>query len=772
MSKPIRIVILEDVPTDAELIERSLRRDGIDATIELVADRNAFERAMSGDPPDLFLSDYNLPDLTGMEAFEIAHRAHPTVPFIIVTASIDEETAVQCMKLGVNDYVLKEQLVRLGPAVRGALELRDREEARRRSEEAVRERDALLQGMLRSLPDRIAVLSKDGNIVTINETWRHFAEGIGGPFPGENYLVACDQAGPDSDRHGRIDSNGVRAVLDGRAPLFEQEYHCHSESGDSLWFVMTVAALDTPGGGAIVSHHNVTRIRAAEERSRFLETRYRRFFEEDFAADFLATPQGEILDCNPAFIALFEVPNEGLAQALNLSLFLIDERDWPELIEALGNHGKLEHHRIPMRTYTGREVRVVGNVIGTSGATGLLEEVRGYFIDETALKDLEGQFLQAQKMEAIGQLTGGIAHDFNNLLSAILGYADFAITELGENHAVSDDLLMIRRAGERAAALTRQLLVFSRRQVVQPVVLDVNYTIRELEKMLRRLIGENIDFVTVLSESLGKVKADAGQLEQVIVNLAVNARDAMPDGGRFTIETLNVDLGHNYARENLLVKPGPYIAITLSDSGCGIDEATKERIFEPFFTTKPEGKGTGLGLSTVYGIVKQSGGNVTVYSEPGKGTTFRVYLPRIDQEADRIVETPPHEMSVAGTETILLVEDDDGVRNLSNRILSQRGYTVLESRTGDGAVRISECYEHEIHLLLTDIVVPGLGGPEVAETLQRQRPNIRVMFMSGYTGTAALFQGPVGRKAVFVQKPFTPETLCKQVRRALDTTPT
>ena len=769
MSESIHILLIGDVATDAELVERSLRRDGFEARFTVATNRASLERALSRETPDLILSDYNLPGITGSEAFELARDAQPTVPFIIVTASIDEETAVQCMKLGVNDYVLKNQLVRLGPSVRGALEACDREQARRRSEEAVRERDALLQSVLRSLPDRIAVLSRDGTIVTVNEAWQRFAEEAGGPHPGENYLTACEGKAPVQDRQDRIDSNGIRTVLGGQAPLFEQEYQYRSESGRNHWFVMTVAPLDTPDGGAIVSHHNVTRIRAAEERSRLLETRYRRFFEEDFAADFLATPEGKILDCNAAFMSMFEISTVDDPKARFLFHLLIDDGEWSELLEALGSRGKLEHHRLSMRTRTGREIQVVGNVVGTYDRNGQLDEVRGYFIDETALRDLEGQFLQAQKMEAIGQLTGGIAHDFNNLLSAILGYADFALSTLGGDHPVSDDLLMIRKAGERAAALTRQLLVFSRRQVMQPVVLDVNLTVRELEKMLRRLIGENIDFATVLSEGLGKVKADAGQLEQVIVNLAVNARDAMPEGGRFAIETSDVDLGPNYARENLNVKPGPYVAISISDSGCGMDAATKARIFEPFFTTKPEGKGTGLGLSTVYGIVKQSGGNVTVYSELGKGTTFKVYLPRIDRETARVTATPVLNPPLAGVETVLLVEDDDGVRNLTKRILSNRGYTVLESRTGDGAIRVSECHEHPIHLLLTDIVVPGVKGTEVAEAIQRERPDIRVMYMSGYTGTAALFQGPVGRRAVFVQKPFTPDALCRQVRRALDT---
>ncbi len=769
MNKPIRLVLLEDVATDAELIERSLRRDGLDVSITHVAARKAYEDALSREAPDVILSDYNLPDISGLEAFELARETSPGVPFIIVTASIDEETAVRCMKLGVADYVLKEQLVRLGPSLRSALELRDRVVAQRESEAAVRERDALLQSVLRSLPDRIAVLAWDGRILTVNDAWREFAAaqrnaGLTETGIGEDYVAALEKAVSIGRAAYPSDAGSkLRAVLEKRQTTFEIEYESRNASGERQWFVMTVSALDSPDGGAIVSHHEITQIRAAEER-------YRRFFEEDFAADFLCCPEGKVIDCNSSFVNMFETETVERARGRGLSEYLMLPDDWNDLLEALGKKKRLEHHRLSMRTLQGRELSVVGNVIGTYDENQRLTEIRGYLIDETALRELEGQFLQAQKMEAIGQLAGGIAHDFNNLLSAILGYSDFAASTLGEEHPVADDLQMIHKAGERAAALTRQLLAFSRRQILQPVVLDVNHTVLELEKLMRRLIGEDIDLVTKLAPDVGKVKADPGQIEQVIVNLAVNARDAMPGGGKLTIETANVDLGAAYARENLNVRPGPYVSVAMSDNGCGMDEKISARIFEPFFTTKPEGKGTGLGLSTVYGIIKQSGGNVTVYSEPEKGTTFKIYLPRIDDAAERSTETAPQKVPISGDETILVVEDDDGVRLLTKRILKEQGYTVLESRTGDGALRVSECYPDPVHLLLTNVVVPGLSGPEIADAIRRQRPDIRVIFMSGYTGTAALFQGPVGRKAVFVQKPFTPLTLCTQVRRTLNAT--
>ncbi len=771
-AKPIHVLLLEDVSTDAELVLRALHKDGLSVRAHHVTNRVDFECALNEQEPDLILSDFSLPDINGIEAFELTRALRPDVPFIVVTASIDEVTAVRCMRLGVNDYVLKDQLLRLGPAVRAALERRDRERVSRRAERALEEREALLQGILRSMPSRIAALDGEGRIVTVNYAWRQYSAGpnaVGSVTDqiGENYVDLLSTA-TDPQEDPPIDYEGIREVLAGRRDFFAQEYRVSKPGEPEAWFQMTVSPMDSPDGGCIVCHHDITTLRVAEARNRQLETRYRRFFEDDISANVMLSVDGSIGDCNPAFLAIFGLESVEQARVTGFNHLFVDAGDWHEIIRRLRTEERLLHHRLQMRTLEHKELWVIGNFVRSCDAPGNLTEIRGFLIDETALRDLEGQFLQAQKMEAIGQLAGGVAHDFNNLLSAILGYADLAMSTLGEDHPVIEDLMMVRRAGERATSLTRQLLAFSRRQVLQPVVLDVNVTIRELEKMLRRLIGENIDFVTILPANLGKVKADAGQLEQVIINLAVNARDAMPHGGRFTIETSDIDLGPNYARENLNVLPGPYVSIAVSDSGCGIDPATRARIFEPFFTTKPEGKGTGLGLSTVYGIVKQSGGNVTVYSEIGKGTTFKVYLPRVDEDALNAVEAPAKHEPIRGDETVLLVEDDDGVRTLTKRVLVERGYTVLESRTGDGAVRVAESYPDKIHLLLTDIVVPGIPGTEVAETVRRLRPEVRVVFMSGYTGTAALFQGPVGKKASFIQKPFTPDSLCKIIRKTLD----
>ncbi|MEK9133353.1 MAG: ATP-binding protein, partial [Pseudomonadota bacterium] len=375
---------------------------------------------------------------------------------------------------------------------------------------------------------------------------------------------------------------------------------------------------------------------------------------------------------------------------------------------------------------------------------------------------------QAQKMEAVGQLAGGIAHDFNNMLTVINGYSDVLLQALPADDAQRDSVTEIRQAGERAATLTRQLLAFSRRQVLELRVLDVNAVVTNVDKMLQRLIGEDITLVTVLKSGLGCVKADPGQLEQVIVNLAVNARDAMPQGGKLTIETGNVDLDETYAGQRFFVQTGPYVMLAVSDTGFGMDAETQKHIFEPFFTTKEKGKGTGLGLATVYGIVKQSGGYVWVYSEVGKGTTFKVYLPRVpDAIASAGHKTQPSR-SVLGSETILLVEDDALVRTLTMKVLQGGGYTVLAAPNGDDAIRIFRTHPSPIHLIVSDVVMPFVSGREMAASLVALNPDVKVLFMSGYTDDTIVRHGVVEMGVPFLQKPFTPTGLLRKVREVLE----
>jgi PAS domain S-box-containing protein len=387
--------------------------------------------------------------------------------------------------------------------------------------------------------------------------------------------------------------------------------------------------------------------------------------------------------------------------------------------------------------------------------------------DISERNQLEQQLRQAQKMEAVGRLAGGIAHDFNNLLTAIFGYADLLAEDLPPGSPAQADVKEIRTAATRAAALTRQLLAFSRQQVLQPVVLNVNDVVRDLENMLQRVLGEDVELEAHCAVDLANTRADPGQLEQVIINLAVNARDAMPTGGKLTIETANVELDEHYAQTHRPVVPGRYVMVAVSDTGIGMDAATQARVFEPFFTTKEPGKGTGLGLSTAYGIIKQSGGYIWVYSEVGGGATFKIYLPRVDSPAE-VVAAPPELGTVAGTETVLLAEDDPLLLPLARDVLKKLGYSVLEARTAADAVAVAEAHTGVIHLLISDVVMPGESGLQLARRLLEVRPNLRVLYMSGYSDEAVVRHGLLDPGTTFLQKPFTPATLARKVRELLD----
>ena len=399
-----------------------------------------------------------------------------------------------------------------------------------------------------------------------------------------------------------------------------------------------------------------------------------------------------------------------------------------------------------------------------------------YFRDITARKradaereKLEAQLRTSQKMEAIGSLAGGVAHDFNNLLSVILSHTEFAINGVREGDPLKDDFLEVKKAVERAAALTRQLLAFSRKQVLQPVPLSLNQIAAGVEKMLQRILGEDIDLVQVLAPDLGLTLADPGQIEQVLMNLVVNARDAMPEGGKLTIETSNVEIDEEYAARHVAAKPGPHVLLAVTDTGCGMDEQTKSRLFEPFFTTKEIGKGTGLGLSTVYGIVNQSGGNIWVYSELGQGTTFKIYLPReLSATTATAIKPPTILKQSTGTETILVVEDEEALRKVTRRILDAAGYMVLTAANGDEALLTCAQYAGKIHLLLTDVVLPRMGGRMLAQELSKTRPTLEVLYMSGYTNNAIVHHGVLDAGTHFLAKPFTTADLARKVREVLD----
>jgi len=508
-------------------------------------------------------------------------------------------------------------------------------------------------------------------------------------------------------------------------------------------------------------------LRAAQESLRRSEVNFRSLFTNAPYGICRCDAHGNLLDINPALVATLGYGSASELVGRNLATLYADGQQWFLLADYFRLPKELHGLVAEWTRKDGNStaVRLSGRAISDESGTVTFEL---FTEDVTERRALEQQLRQSQKMEAIGRLAGGIAHDFNNLLMVISGYSEFLLEGLGPDPSLRGPAQEISAAAERATSLTRQLLAFSRKQMLAPKVLDLNDVVTENLRMLTRLIGEDIDLVMIPGPELVPVKVDPGQIEQVILNLAVNARDAMPQGGKLTIETNNVTLDENYARIHAPVRPGEYVMLAISDTGVGMDSETQSRIFEPFFTTKGP-KGTGLGLSTVYGIVKQSGGYIWVYSEPGKGTSFKIYFPRA-VEAEPVPAEPAAAVESAEPprETILLVEDEGNLRRLTRHFLENQGYTVLEAADGAAAVQIAVAHQGTIHLLLTDVIMPGMNGRELAQRVSEIRPNIKVLYMSGYTENAIGHNGTLDAGVTLLQKPFNLQALKAKVREVLD----
>jgi PAS domain S-box-containing protein len=480
---------------------------------------------------------------------------------------------------------------------------------------------------------------------------------------------------------------------------------------------------------------------------------------------------GILLDVNPALVTMLGYETGADLVGRNLANLYFDSQQWFSLADYLRSLQKFQGLAADWvrKDNTPINARLSGRAFRDDGNAIFFEL---FAEDVTERRALEQQLRQSQKMEAIGRLAGGIAHDFNNLLMVISGYSEFLLERVGPDPALRGPAHEIGKAAERATALTRQLLAFSRKQMLAPKVVDLNGVVTENLKMLNRLIGEDIDLVMIPGADLGAVKADPGQIEQVVMNLAVNARDAMPHGGKLTIETANVKLDANYARFHAPVKPGDYVMLAISDTGVGMDAETQNHIFEPFYTTKGL-KGTGLGLSTVYGIIKQSEGYIWVYSEAGKGTTFKIYLPRVSAyvPAEAALPVTSEQQTGPGRETILLVEDEENLRQLTRQSLASQGYNVIDAGDGASAIRLSQAHPGPIHLLLTDVIMPGMNGRELANQVSPSRPEMKVLYMSGYTENHIGHNGTLDQGISLLQKPFTLPALKAKVREALDTPP-
>jgi|HubBroStandDraft_6_1064221.scaffolds.fasta_scaffold00376_13 two-component system cell cycle sensor histidine kinase/response regulator CckA len=636
---PIRILMLEDSSRDAELCFRELSKAGFKLQTDVVDSQEAFAAKIRSQIYDVVLSDYGIPGWSGIEAFQLLKRSGKDVPFILVTGSLGEEAAVDLIKDGVDDYILKDRLARLPSAIHRVLREKTSREERERALQAVQASEARTRRLV------------DSNIIGI---------AIG------------DIAGK------LLDANGAFLKLLG----------CTLEellAGDMRWDTITPAEY-----------------RESDER----------------AAEQLKTT--------------------GIASPWEKEFVRKD----------------------------GGRVSVLIGATTLVGGDGSLECV-SFVLDLSERKELEQQLRQAQKMEAIGLLAGGIAHDFNNLLGVIIGWSEVFEDRLAEGDPLRPKAEQIKKAGQRAASLTRQLLAFSRRQVLEPTVLDLGAVVTDTSKMLQRLIGDDIELVTILTPDLGRVRADKGQVEQVVMNLAVNARDAMPEGGKLTITIASAELDEVTIRQHPEANSDTYIMLQVSDTGCGMDPETQLRIFDPFFTTKGIGKGTGLGLSTVYGVVKQSGGYISVHSELGRGTSFKIYLPRVDESIGNASPDDDAEKSLMGSETILLVEDADALRELACELLEDAGYTVLAAANSMEAIQLAEKHNGSIQLLLTDVVMPGMGGMKLAEQMTRIHPGIKVLYVSGYTDDAIAHHGVLDSGVALLQKPFTKNSLTSKLREVL-----
>ena len=891
MARPLRVLIIEDSPEDAAIVLRELKRAGYDVLHERVDTEAGLLAALEHQPWDIVLSDFSMPEFNGLHAFELIKEREIEIPFIFVSGRIGEDRAAEAMKRGASDYILKDKLARLAPAVER--ELRDSEVRRQRRQMALalEESEQRFRAIIENALDVIVVLDTGGTFRLVSPSaqtqlgyapeelqgqsalalvhpedvprvqatlaevlqapgntartefrhrhkdgsWRHFEvigknllamPAIGGLLGILRDITARKRAEEELAASQRL----LRTVFDALP------HTVVVKDTESRYLMVNRAWCETYGVAAeqaagrhtleIPGRPEEDKLRALEEdrelldaaeprtflRTSTVKSGERRHFHDirtplrdergkvtglvgiavDLTAEYEARHKADLayarlhdaIESLPAGFLLFDskerlvvwnsrvrdfLPHlyDSLAPGTPFEDFLRGEA---EQVEAGANgredwlQSRLARFRsapgaTEVRYRDGRWVQVLEHRTSEDGAVSLR-------FDVSELKHREQELRQAQKMEAVGRLAGGIAHDFNNMLAVMSSYGELTLDQLGENNAARKDVQVMLDATVRAAALTRQLLAFSRRQVLELKILDINRVVSNIERMLLRVIGEDIHLRTHLGSDIGAIKADESQIEQIIMNLAVNARDAMPTGGTLTIETTRKQLDQHYVKSHLDVKPGDYAMLAVTDTGTGMDEETQRRIFEPFFTTKPLGKGTGLGLATVYGIVKQMEGQIYVYSEIGKGTCFKVYFPLVEPAVRPELPAAKSSVQSRGNETILLVEDDEFVREAARRILASGGYQVLVAHHGRHALELAQEHRGRIDLLLSDVVMPGLSGKEVADGVAQFGVS-RVLFMSGYTDDSIVNHGILEGDFPFLHKPFSKDALLTKVREVL-----
>jgi hypothetical protein len=706
--------------------------------------------------PSFVVMEDPLPDMSAAELCRQVRDLPQGADVIILVIATRNQELPSLLEAGANDLYATS----LGP---DGLAMRVRIAERLVAQNArLRDREIRFRRLFDSGVAGVIISDFDGNFKEANDAFLRMLgytrdDMLAGKLNWE-VISPLDRLVPDTEERAQLRSTGF-------LPLRERVY-VHKD-GHHIAALVGSAALE--GTTECISYVADISLRKREEDAlRSSEEQYRVLFEQAPSPKFLYDQE------TLYFLAVNEaaIHHYGYSREEFLRMRITDigpKEDVPALLASL--HTTDQGIPVPtMRRHTKKdgtiidvEVTVCRFMLGTR-TCGLAVAV-----DVTERNRMERQLRQTQKMEAIGSLAGGVAHDFNNLLSVILSYAELLSAEIKPNDPMRRDLEEITGAGKRAAGLTRQLLAFGRQQILQPVVLDLNAVIADIAQMLKRVVGEDLDLNVLNATGLWTVKADHGQIEQVLMNLVVNARDAMPTGGKLTIETANVELDSTHAASDVGVAgPGRYVRLSVSDTGSGIDPRTRERIFEPFFTTKEKGKGTGLGLSTVFGIVRQSGGNISVSSHPGEGTTFNVYLPQAGPDCTAAIDAAVETYAEGGSETILLVEDDEAVRLLARRVLEGRGYLVLDAQSAGDALLLCERHKGTIDVLLTDVVMPRMSGRELAERLRPLRPNMKVVYMSGYTDDAVIHHGVRNSEVAFLQKPITPHTLARKLREVIE----
>jgi PAS domain S-box-containing protein len=779
-----RVLLVDDDPVQLKLSRLRLEEAGYRVVTAGNADE-ALEKTHE-EPPDAILSDVWMGEVDGFNLCRKV-RENPrfaNVPVILLSAHCDDARDRELSaRVGATQLVartsdfdaelaaLETTLNQAAPVACEASGAALYEQMLRRNASQITRLIGQVQSaenryrmLFEHASDAIALLTSDGVILEANRRWQTL---VGVPAERCVGRHIAEFAAPGHAASGLTEFRRVLAGGGGSTATIALK----RANGDTLLMEFALSTVEIAGEPTVLSiGRDVTLERLAREKLAAAEARYRSLVERIPDVIWTATPEGKIVFATPNLARVMGyTPEELDAQSMAQRQQMVhpDERQmFGAALAAFREDGRPFDIEYRILRRDGRYTWVRNRIIGWHEQGGV-RLVEGIMSDINDRKLLELSLRQAQKMEAIGQLTGGIAHDFNNILAAILTNSHLLMESLAGDarHADANE---IREAAERAAALTRQLLAFSRRQVLEPTIVDLNLALDGVKRMLCRVIGEDIALTLVPAPELGAVRVDLGQLEQVIMNLAVNARDAMPAGGRLTLETANVDLLEEYDATEGRVPAGQYVMLAVSDTGCGMDAATRSHIFEPFFTTKEVGKGTGLGLSTCYGIVKQSGGHIWVYSEVGRGSVFKIYLPRLEGAS---VQARPSSFARApkltGSETILLVEDDERVRSSVTRVLKHGGFRLLVARDGEDAVSLARAHVGKVDLLLTDVVMPGRSGPELAAAI-RDEIGCKVLFMSGYSDHAALRGGDLSLAAGFIQKPFSPDQLIRKAREVLD----